>query len=800
MLYDDSEQTEVRHVIALTHYTVDVYGGGDSIPESELWIKRNCIRLRRALLNEDPMETQPIFLFSDNCSMKEDFYHALIRNSTLESDNQIAKLKPMQFESEHLVKLIQQLHASEENLQTRWINALIGRIFLALYKTAEVEEHIRMKITKKIARVSKPAFITTIKVQKIDMGHSAPLITNPKLKELNVDGDLVIEADVQYTGNFRLVISAIARIDLGPRLKAREVDLVLAGILKRLDGHILVRIKPPPSNRIWISFESIPRLDITVEPVVSSRQITYGVILRAIENKIREVVNDTLVYPNWDDIPFYDTASQMVRGGIWDNNATSDQFPKEKAALEKGIGSSDADSNQKYPDSTPHEDNLQSIKAKTMSMPALFSSSSVSLRNRKTAATSLPTEKSNVQSASAVQIDTDDRQTPRPKSFRSNSFASAASPVVSLEPAAADLNKIQNDEHEDALYAVKGFPNHSDIALQSERLVGSSPKAATLRPDSIRSSASSASSQDEIQTFQAEDTNQDLRASDPSEARVESNSSPSTNTNASQSFPSVEKGPKLNQSISTAAATAKRWFANKQLVADMTVSPEQQPRKDSRESTVSSPNPRSMNQPIGRGQPLPPPGTPLPRPTKTSWTQSALLNLTKRKTAPLPNNTARTNSVGADALTPEKSVSGEHDGAVMASPDLPPPLPERPRIVSSTDIPDNIIESKSNASRSSNAPIRRKRHSSSTTQASDQLNIGDKEDVLIIEAPNVDGSAPASPRLENSGVPPSAVAEVDHSRNSSEHQVRQSSNIVDGMEEILQTKQPMQAASNEAPK
>lgn len=43
MLYDDENQLEVRHVISLAHYKVDIYGGGERIPEGELWIKRNCM-------------------------------------------------------------------------------------------------------------------------------------------------------------------------------------------------------------------------------------------------------------------------------------------------------------------------------------------------------------------------------------------------------------------------------------------------------------------------------------------------------------------------------------------------------------------------------------------------------------------------------------------------------------------------------------------------------------------------------------------------------------------------------------
>ena len=45
MLYDNEDQLDVRHVISLARYEVDIYAGGEQIPEGELWIKRNCTQL-----------------------------------------------------------------------------------------------------------------------------------------------------------------------------------------------------------------------------------------------------------------------------------------------------------------------------------------------------------------------------------------------------------------------------------------------------------------------------------------------------------------------------------------------------------------------------------------------------------------------------------------------------------------------------------------------------------------------------------------------------------------------------------
>ncbi|OMP88741.1 putative PH domain-containing protein [Diplodia seriata] len=467
ILFDDAEQVEVRYVISLAHRIVDVHAGGDAIPEGELWIKRNCIRLRRAPNAADSeAESRPFYLFSENSSEKEDFYFALLRNQERQTGMPISP--PLHPDQPHVVKLVQQLHASEENLQTRWINALAGRVFLALYKTPNVEEFIRTKITKKISRVAKPAFIQSITIKRIVMGDSAPMITNPKLRELTLDGDLTAEADIKYNGNFRLEIAAVARIDLGSRFKARYVNMVLAGILKKLEGHVLVRVKPPPSNRLWITFEHPPKMEMTIEPIVSSRQITYGMILRAIENRIREVVVETLVLPNWDDMPFFDTIAQPLRGGIWED-ATKAPVPHD-SAHDPAMDDASIDDG-----STVHEEPAVSHFArkdeKTMSMPNLGESDVSSLKSRKTAKSVMSgNTASDSASASGVEVRA---SAGKPRSMRSGSFATIARPVVAQDTAVVEAQKSPQKHQHDAIAAIKDISSRSLPTSPVESPVGS---------------------------------------------------------------------------------------------------------------------------------------------------------------------------------------------------------------------------------------------------------------------------------------------------------------------------------------
>src|SRR2546429_11805 len=118
MLYDDAEQLEVRYVISLEHHEVSVYNSTDDvIPEEELWIRRNAIRLTRtpttAGMNGSP---PPFYLFSENMSKKEDFYFALLKNQEKNTHSGTPETapSPQSFEVKHIISLVQKLHSSEE--------------------------------------------------------------------------------------------------------------------------------------------------------------------------------------------------------------------------------------------------------------------------------------------------------------------------------------------------------------------------------------------------------------------------------------------------------------------------------------------------------------------------------------------------------------------------------------------------------------------------------------------------------------------------------------------------------------
>jgi hypothetical protein len=660
MLYDDSEQLEVRHVISLEHHDVTIYGGAEEIPEGELWIKRNAICLTRNM--KDASSTQatslPFFLFSENCSEKEDFYFALLKNQEKIPGSEDSPPVPQEYEIKDIITLVQRLHSSEEQLQTRWLNALMGRLFLSMYKTPELEAFIRNKMTKKISRVKKPNFITKLVLQRIDMGEGAPFITNPRLKDLTVNGDCTAEADIKYSGKFRIEIAATARLELGTRFKAREVELVLAVVVNKLEGRGLIRFKPPPSNRVWVTFESMPNIDLKIEPIVSSRQITYNVVLRAIESRIREVFAETLVMPFWDDIPFLDTSTERFRGGVWrravrpQHVEIKEEAPEDEA--EAGETSADASIDQ-----------LKTSDERSMSEPHLPSSPTNGLKSRARRPTK--TSREDLGQAASSAVDRYHRAEP-PRALRSSSFAAVADPMVSPNHADADGSRRPSDaaQRKDAAQAMlKELSNKSMTASPADSPAGSPPNETALSAAVKAAGRTSSKASDEslptlarrqqsetasMQTMSQSSISTTPPGSSDSKAPSVNEEPPRTSTLGSiRSLASpAEKRQSINLSSATAAAKNWGWGV---------LARNQQREKDA----VAHPGKLGTPElPMGRGRPFPPPGQPLPHPERSLL---SALPLPKRKVVPPP-------------AAPERNAST--DSSQRSNP-KPPPTERRKR-------------------------------------------------------------------------------------------------------------------------
>ncbi|KAG0100733.1 hypothetical protein BGZ93_006618, partial [Podila epicladia] len=319
-IYENDLMEECLGVITIPNYKISVPG---QQKDSHIFAKRNPIWLeyhgsnhsRRSTAGSDGSQpsSKDYYLSMVSCIDKEDLYFTLLRCAKLKPNNgrsfirEIPKRDSTLFDKTAMNTLIRTIHSNEHQFQAAWLNALLGRMFLGIYKTPQVKEMVLQKMVEKLTRLRLPNFLNDMRMKSVHLGDGVPLITRPKLLTLKPNGDMIMDMNLLYQGGFRAEVEAEAVVTVTKKIQPIKVSLVLMMALLRLEGRVQVWIKPPPCNRIWYGFYHKPQVEMKIEPVVSDKHIKSNLIIKAIENKMLEAIAETMVLPNMDDIPFSDS-------------------------------------------------------------------------------------------------------------------------------------------------------------------------------------------------------------------------------------------------------------------------------------------------------------------------------------------------------------------------------------------------------------------------------------------------------------------------------------------------------------
>lgn len=334
-IYHDEQQDDCLLILPIHNYQVSMFSTKNQCQDHEIFGKSTAIKLspNKDIVQEDILldsltTTDELFITCVRPIDKEDWYFGLLASTQMMTEEHIELVDTTHFDPSAMETLMNTMQKDAAYREVQWLNAIIGRLFLSLYKTDEMKQFFQSKITKKAQKIKLPSYLGEIVINSVDIGPSIPFITQPKLLSFTPEGDLMAEAAVHYAGGLCVVIQT----DL--RYSSLRVPLVLSVKLKHLSGKIILKVKPPPTNRYWISFESMPVMDCEITPIVSDKQIRLSMVTNAIQSKIREFMMENVVMPNMEDFAFCPSDGL---GGIFGDRIPKPSTPPPSPKLESGI-------------------------------------------------------------------------------------------------------------------------------------------------------------------------------------------------------------------------------------------------------------------------------------------------------------------------------------------------------------------------------------------------------------------------------------------------------------------------------
>eukprot|EP00842_Homolaphlyctis_polyrhiza_P000483 jgi/Hompol1/1435/HPOL_005596-RA len=336
--YADSDCLEKVQEISLPQYQPRLFP--PHIANSEMYNCMNPIMLeiKRAGLSmlglDGHTSLDPLFVYAPTGSDKEDWFIMMRRASQLPryadsgalsvffhdseamrayTDAMSKLIKNTSFNSQATTIPSTLASTSSQNDTAAWLNALIGRAFIAIHSNPNIKSWLIYRLTRHAIQkpASPPSLLGDIIIQNIDVGNSLPLISNPQLLNISTDGDMNLQVDIDYSGGIRVEASTLITLkipSLDAHIKPLVLPITLAVKILHFSARLLLKIKPfHESNRLWFGFFRHPelKLKLQVEPIISSKLVRVQWINLMIERRIKQVLEDSFMLPNMDDLCFW---------------------------------------------------------------------------------------------------------------------------------------------------------------------------------------------------------------------------------------------------------------------------------------------------------------------------------------------------------------------------------------------------------------------------------------------------------------------------------------------------------------
>jgi hypothetical protein len=187
-LYENESQSVCLDVLLLAQYHVELHP--PQVPDYERFLKDHPI-----CLIPKTKADGVLYIYATSGSEKEDWFILLTRACQKTSNGQYEEAMTSYIES--MTKLVQTMkHTDPDYQSTAWLNALLGRAFVAVNANPNIKHWFIQKLNRHMNLETSPSILSEIFIQDVSFGNSLPVFKNPKLVDISVDGDMQVEMGI----------------------------------------------------------------------------------------------------------------------------------------------------------------------------------------------------------------------------------------------------------------------------------------------------------------------------------------------------------------------------------------------------------------------------------------------------------------------------------------------------------------------------------------------------------------------------------------------------------------------------
>eukprot|EP01105_Mastigella_eilhardi_P022443 TRINITY_DN551_c0_g1_i3.p1 TRINITY_DN551_c0_g1~~TRINITY_DN551_c0_g1_i3.p1 ORF type:complete len:686 (+),score=208.89 TRINITY_DN551_c0_g1_i3:721-2778(+) len=184
-------------------------------------------------------------------------------------------------------------------------NALVQRLFWGLHNNERLVAMLKAKLTKQITHIRLPKLVEILTVRDLTIGPDLPVVTAGNVVSMSPSGELVLDCDFVYAGNFTVTFFAQTGVAIPLSKKRIKLQFLITVTVHSSSGKARVHFPSPYCKRAWLGFHTEPAVQSTIETQMIRGPFDVLSLPDSLMTQLRSLFLDQTVLPNMEDWPIY---------------------------------------------------------------------------------------------------------------------------------------------------------------------------------------------------------------------------------------------------------------------------------------------------------------------------------------------------------------------------------------------------------------------------------------------------------------------------------------------------------------